>query len=116
MMNTFPVDFTPDNVLNAKKLRREKRRREKIEREKCAFRAAIVEKVTQENEDMQVDGTEETWWWKVDVDKRWEESTFEEIQNELRVQQWLIQQFPHYESAIVCSRRPNDEEVKHFFD
>ncbi len=114
-MNIFPVDFTPENVLNAKKLRREKRRREKIEREKGAFRAAIVEKVTQENED-NMDGNEETWWWKVNVDKRWEESTFEEIQIELRVQQWLIQQFPHYESAIVCSRRPTDEEIKHFFD
>ncbi len=115
-MNTFPVDFTPDSVLNAKKLRREKRRREKIEREKCVFRAAIVEKVTQEDENVLYEN-EETWWWKVDVDKQWEESTFEEIQSELRAQQWLIQHFPHYESAIVCSRIPTtDEEIKHFFD
>ncbi len=81
---------------------------------KCAFRAAIVEKVTQEDENVMDD--EEPWWWKVNVDRQWEENTFEEIQSELRVQQWLIQHFPHYESAIVCSRSPTDEEIKHFFD
>lgn len=107
-MNQFPVDFTPCNVMNAKRLRRERRMREKIEREKAELRARVVEEVTKDDE--------EAWWWRVPTDRKWEKDTIEEINFDLLNQNWLFGHFPHYQTAIVCTREPTEEEISQFFE
>lgn len=107
-MNQFPVDFTPCNVLNGKRLRRERKLRERIDKEKAQLRATIVEQVTKDDQD--------AWWWKVPTDRRWQQETIEEIRLELLHQQWLFGYFPDYQAAIVCTREPTRREIAHFFE
>lgn len=107
-MNQFPTDFTPWHVLNGKRQRREKKKREKIEKEKAELRVRIVENVTKDDED--------AWWWKIPMDRRWQQETIEETRLELSRQQWLFGHFPHYQAAIVCIREPTKREIADFFE
>lgn len=108
-MNNFPIDFTPYCVLKAKRAANERRLREKIEEEKRILRARIVERVTK--------GCEERWWWEISVENknRWEHTTFLELQNDLTQKGWLLGHFPLYETIIICTRMPTNEEIEGFF-
>jgi len=108
-MNTFPVDFTPSNVLNEKRIRRERQLREKIEEEKSIIRAKVVEEVTR--------GCEKKWWWPITLEreKRWEKTTFEELIGEIRQKGWIVGYFPEHLTLIICAREPSEEEIETFF-
>ena len=108
-MDTFPIDFTPYNVLNEKRLRRERELREKIEGEKEELRTRIVQKVTK--------GNEERWWWGVSTESKagWENVSFEELAVSLKQKGWHIGHFYDYETLIICTRQPTEEEIEGFF-
>ena len=59
---------------------------------------------------------EEAWWWRVPTDRKWEEDTIEEIKLDLLNQNWLFGHFPHYQTAIVCTREPTEEEISQFLE
>lgn len=107
-MNRFPVDFTPEKVLNDKKQKRLKRLREKIEEEKSELRARILEEVTKDDKDKK--------WWIVPLDRNWEETTIIEIRLELEQNKWVLGYYPRKRCVVICTHYPSDEEQNTFFD
>ena len=107
-MENFPAEFTPENVLNERKRRREKALREKIEAEKVELSAKIV--------DLVMRGNDERWWWSMKVDKSYEDQTFEELNQQLSQKSWTFGYFPKFEKIILCTREPLPEEMVLFND